>query len=247
MQVTLNEVYNEIIENHELSAKPQILAKLLEEPGNEKEKIFYFLDLREDLTMREHALVAKLKAGKDDNVQEVVFLANLTPGPVILLTKKRGYGLFAERTYERTDIVTRYGGQNVAKNTEGDYVLFNQVTQKTIDGKYGYKLSEKGRWINEFSRLTRKRNANKNVVFLASKDGILIKSIKGKIPFATEFFLNYGTDYNRSAYLDCVICGKLTNRVCGRCKSISYCSQECQRIDWHISHKTKCKFIFCKA
>lgn len=38
----------------------------------------------------------------------------------------------------------------------------------------------------------------------------------------------------------CHICNKITNNCCSKCKSIYYCSNECQKIDWN-THKKSCK------
>jgi hypothetical protein len=38
----------------------------------------------------------------------------------------------------------------------------------------------------------------------------------------------------------CKICGTETDYGCGRCKSVAYCSEECQKIDWP-THKATCK------
>ena len=38
----------------------------------------------------------------------------------------------------------------------------------------------------------------------------------------------------------CVVCKKSGNKQCARCKSVKYCSAECQRKDW-LMHKNKCK------
>jgi len=36
------------------------------------------------------------------------------------------------------------------------------------------------------------------------------------------------------------ICGSVTKKHCGKCKSKHYCSRECQKNDW-INHKNDCK------
>ncbi|XP_073396354.1 uncharacterized protein [Physcomitrium patens] len=41
--------------------------------------------------------------------------------------------------------------------------------------------------------------------------------------------------------LSCVVCQKPTRRRCSRCKSISYCSRECQVKHWSDGHKYNCK------
>ncbi len=36
-------------------------------------------------------------------------------------------------------------------------------------------------------------------------------------------------------------CGESCSRYCGRCKSIFYCSRDCQKLDWHNDHREICK------
>ncbi|KAF8050401.1 hypothetical protein N665_1978s0004 [Sinapis alba] len=40
---------------------------------------------------------------------------------------------------------------------------------------------------------------------------------------------------------ECSVCKNLTTKKCSRCKSVRYCSAECQRSDWNSGHKLKCK------
>ncbi|KAL0733881.1 hypothetical protein Bca4012_010091 [Brassica carinata] len=40
---------------------------------------------------------------------------------------------------------------------------------------------------------------------------------------------------------ECSVCGKLTTKKCSRCKSVRYCSGECQKSDWNSGHKRQCK------
>ncbi|KAJ4902935.1 Ubiquitin carboxyl-terminal hydrolase 19 [Raphanus sativus] len=40
---------------------------------------------------------------------------------------------------------------------------------------------------------------------------------------------------------ECSVCGNLTTKKCSRCKSVRYCSAECQTSDWNSGHKLKCK------
>ncbi|GKU87462.1 hypothetical protein SLEP1_g1857 [Rubroshorea leprosula] len=41
--------------------------------------------------------------------------------------------------------------------------------------------------------------------------------------------------------LSCVVCGNHGTKVCSRCKSVRYCSPECQRTHWNSGHRTECK------
>ncbi|EEF46819.1 ubiquitin carboxyl-terminal hydrolase 18 [Ricinus communis] len=39
----------------------------------------------------------------------------------------------------------------------------------------------------------------------------------------------------------CANCGNLGTKKCSRCKSVRYCSTECQEVHWKSGHKSKCK------
>ncbi|XP_010548553.1 PREDICTED: ubiquitin carboxyl-terminal hydrolase 19-like [Tarenaya hassleriana] len=58
---------------------------------------------------------------------------------------------------------------------------------------------------------------------------------------------NFGRERNREAMAgdaaECAVCGKVSSKKCSRCKSVRYCSAECQRSDWNSGHKRKCKEI----
>ncbi|GLT58289.1 hypothetical protein SLA2020_311930 [Shorea laevis] len=41
--------------------------------------------------------------------------------------------------------------------------------------------------------------------------------------------------------LSCAVCGNHGNKVCSGCKSVRYCSPECQRTHWNSGHRTECK------
>ncbi|XP_010525922.1 PREDICTED: ubiquitin carboxyl-terminal hydrolase 19 [Tarenaya hassleriana] len=57
----------------------------------------------------------------------------------------------------------------------------------------------------------------------------------------------FGRDYRRefmaSDAAECAVCGEVSSKKCSRCKSVRYCSAECQRSDWNSGHKRKCKDI----
>ncbi|XP_076946260.1 ubiquitin carboxyl-terminal hydrolase 18-like [Bidens hawaiensis] len=38
----------------------------------------------------------------------------------------------------------------------------------------------------------------------------------------------------------CVVCHRLTTKICSRCKLVRYCSESCQRSHWKNGHKKKC-------
>ncbi|XP_019436178.1 PREDICTED: ubiquitin carboxyl-terminal hydrolase 18-like [Lupinus angustifolius] len=39
----------------------------------------------------------------------------------------------------------------------------------------------------------------------------------------------------------CAVCGKQGTKICSRCKTLRYCSQECQQSHWRSGHKADCK------
>lgn len=39
----------------------------------------------------------------------------------------------------------------------------------------------------------------------------------------------------------CSVCNRPANFRCTKCKAVWYCSQECQRKDWFLGHKSVCK------
>ena len=46
-------------------------------------------------------------------------------------------------------------------------------------------------------------------------------------------------------HVGCIVCGSneavFQYRACGRCRTRSYCSQRCQKTDWHnFGHKSEC-------
>ncbi|KAE9600677.1 putative ubiquitinyl hydrolase 1 [Lupinus albus] len=41
----------------------------------------------------------------------------------------------------------------------------------------------------------------------------------------------------------CAVCGKKGSKKCSRCKSVRYCSQECQHLDWRSGHQANCKVL----
>ncbi|KFK29759.1 hypothetical protein AALP_AA7G175300 [Arabis alpina] len=42
---------------------------------------------------------------------------------------------------------------------------------------------------------------------------------------------------------DCSVCWKVSTKKCSRCKSVRYCSEECQKTDWNLGHQRKCKDV----
>ena len=45
----------------------------------------------------------------------------------------------------------------------------------------------------------------------------------------------------RNDYIGCNLCGKEQFAKCSQCNIVGYCSKKCQKQDWELSHKFKCK------
>ena len=115
------------------------------------------------------------------------FLVNLARGPIVQMTTDgRGYGLFADKQYKKGEKITVYGGEEVPEDQEGDYVLFNNRRDVTIDAKFRFFGKEKGRWINDAKK--------SNVEINASLDVFATK----KIQEGQEILWWYGPDYERT-------------------------------------------------
>lgn len=175
-----------------------------------------------------------------DDMEKVRVLVNLIPGPRILKSQGRGYGLFADKEYSKqpNDGDTKqprimYGGM-VAKEGEedftGPYVATNDY-EIDIDSLYWFKLNEKGRWINDDLPY------NATAVHSTKKDKIVIGVRLGKtVQRGDEFFLNYGADYNRywiKKKQKCLKCGITDQQLLLYCEKRSphmiFCSKRCQR------------------
>ncbi|KAL1221439.1 Ubiquitin carboxyl-terminal hydrolase 19 [Cardamine amara subsp. amara] len=55
------------------------------------------------------------------------------------------------------------------------------------------------------------------------------------------FDRDHRRDFMVSDTAECAVCGKVSTKKCSRCKSVRYCSAECQKSDWNSGHKKKCK------
>ena len=42
-------------------------------------------------------------------------------------------------------------------------------------------------------------------------------------------------------YGHCPVCLKDASKVCAKCRTVSYCSAECQKAHWNLSHKKACQ------
>ncbi|VVB08902.1 unnamed protein product [Arabis nemorensis] len=64
---------------------------------------------------------------------------------------------------------------------------------------------------------------------------------------AAKYFEVGGSgDFDRRDFMvpvavECAVCGKASTKKCSRCKSVRYCSADCQTSDWSSGHKLKCK------
>lgn len=128
------------------------------------------------------------------DIDEIIDLANKLGGPIIkYINREMGYGLFAERNYEKGEFVTYYGGVENDKYHEGDYVVF--FHGKTIDSEFKFQLSEKGRWINH--------NSNRIInVELKYKNGKLFFETTENVQRGDEFIWFYGKQYKFNTLLN---------------------------------------------
>ncbi len=124
-------------------------------------------------------------------LHKIIELSNALGGPQIKYDPKRGYGLFADKIYEKGCRVTKYGGILIRKkrgdpDPEGDY-MGKRGDGAFINGEYGFLLLEKGRWINE-------KNASRSKVNVKLGTAITttIRIEKGE-----QFFADYGDEYIR--------------------------------------------------
>lgn len=120
----------------------------------------------------------------------LVWESNQVEGPIVCWDPDRNcYGLRAEKKYKAGDRITWYGGtlHPSAKVIRGDYVA-QAASDCVIDGRVGFKLKEKGRWINESDNQRRKVNA---------KLGRIVRAITD-IEEDEWIFADYGPDYERS-------------------------------------------------
>ena len=118
----------------------------------------------------------------------LVWESNQVEGPMVCWDPDRScYGLRAEKKYTAGDHITTYGGKLYTKPINGDYVA-KAASDCYIDGRVGFKLKDKGRWMNESDRDRRKVNA---------KLGRVVRAIED-IEEDEWIFTDYGPDYERS-------------------------------------------------
>lgn len=139
------------------------------------------------LTMMEQDVVVPSKWVIYD-IEGLVNAVNAFKGPKVKKDRIRGYGLFADRDYQPGELVTKYGGRTVYNTVHlrGDYVA--KASEFYIDGFDGFRLSERGRWINEF---------DSERTFVNCSLGRDIRAIV-LVKEGEQFFCNYGNDYERN-------------------------------------------------
>lgn len=122
------------------------------------------------------------------DIEGLVNAVNAFKGPKVKKDRIRGYGLFADRDYQPGELVTKYGGRTIWNTSQlrGDYVA--KASEHHIDGFDTFRLSEKGRWINEF---------DSERTFVNCSLGRDIRAIV-LVKEGEQFFCNYGNDYERN-------------------------------------------------
>lgn len=119
-----------------------------------------------------------------DNVIERV---NAVPGPKVAWDSERGcHGLKADRHYGRGEIVTTYGGRRSIREIAGDYVA--RCSEEYVDARIDFRLSQKGRWINESDRDRTHVNVRLGRTIRATRT----------ITEGEWLFTDYGNDYART-------------------------------------------------
>lgn len=123
--------------------------------------------------------------------ESIIELCNAHPGPVVEWDIERGcYGLKARQAYKKGKKVTEYGGLISTKPLNGDYVA--KTADVYIDGHAGFLLTEKGRWINEYSGDPIQRREHANV-----KLGRDVRALRF-IQEGEWLFADYGDEYDRA-------------------------------------------------
>jgi len=116
----------------------------------------------------------------------LINLVNELDGPAVEWDEQRNcYGLKARQHYKRGALVTTYGGAQSVTEISGDYVAKGGVY---VDGRIGFKLSQKGRWINESDRERTTINVTLGLNVRAAQD----------IAQGEWLFADYGPDYQRT-------------------------------------------------
>ena len=197
--------------------------------------------------------ISNYVASEDDvanRLAMVVYLANLTPGPVILFINAQiGYGLFADRDYNYKEELTTYGGVESSDFMTGDYVI-EYGKHKFIDGKYNFKLSQKGRFVNEqhdrvqfksTTQMTGYLRKFQNVKLVHDEKSLRFEPLANGLQKGEELIWYYGKDYERPwMTIGCLACNAPIVFVCSRCLNTMYCSDQCASEDWKRHAREEC-------
>lgn len=177
-------------------------------------------------------IIPNIQVKEDDDMKQVRVLVNLFPGPKVLPSEGKGYGLFADRQYGfGDDLSIEYGGEKVSNEfSSGDYVLYSPSLNITVDGARDFYLNEKGRWINEEKpyNVTFSENMSKK------RNKVMLKSSSTKIKKEQELSLYYGPDYERpwkqrNKRLKCFVCKSLTDLNEEAYPHRVFCGKKCQK------------------
>lgn len=117
----------------------------------------------------------------------IIDAVNQLSGPEVAWDPLRNcYGLRARQAYRPGEVITTYGGRRSLTPIRGDYVA--RCSELHIDGRTDFRLSEKGRWINESCR-----------------DRLIVNATLGRqvraltpIQAGEWIFVDYGEEYQRS-------------------------------------------------
>lgn len=131
-------------------------------------------------------------------VARVVKLVNQIPGPQVRgVSRKIGYGLFADRDYPKGVTVTYYGGRSVRtirKNHNAYTIDVGDSNDRFLDATITFDWKDKGRWVNAaespaaanvmFDRTTRE-NGFSDVAIVTTKP----------VTAGEQFWCDYGKHY----------------------------------------------------
>lgn len=129
-------------------------------------ELVVWMDYLSNYIVTEHHVKASMSS--------IVLLCNHVAGPRLVNTAHKGFGLEAERDYAKGEIVTFYGGTLLKGGATGSYVV--DAGTFSVDGYFGFKLIDKGRWVNEADEgikpnlEMRKTPRGKRLYFFATRD-----------------------------------------------------------------------------
>jgi len=153
-------------------------------PNNEK-LVDYIVSMQRP--SRQRKIESDVTENDLNDIPSLVKRVNQIDGPKVEWDNERNcYGLKADRMYKKGKLVTTYGGIKYLKEVHGDYVV--KANEIHIDGRFGFKLSEKGRWINESDR-------DRKIVNVTLGRDIRATRI---IQPGEWIFADYGPDYVRN-------------------------------------------------